>query len=140
MTTSKLANYEAKYILVFIDGSKKYINTKAYDIIWNSMAKGQDIIGLGNQMINLKTIKVMESLEEYYNQYPKERPPVYDDFKQKIAEDQGFAGIINKHKDNKKALKEMIKGLEGYINSKRYKGTNAPKELLALMNNALNKA
>ena len=133
MQTQKLANYEAKYILVFIDGSKKYINKKAYDFIWKEMANGKDIIGVAGQMINLKSIKIMQNLEEYYDQYPKERPQVYDDFKQKIQEDQGIIGTINRYKDNKRALKGMIKGLEGYINSDRYQGTNNPKELLSLM-------
>lgn len=103
-------------------------------MIWQAMTKGKDIIGVGSQMINLKSIKVMQSLEEYYNQYPDQRPPQYDDFKQRIQEDQGILGTINKFKDNKKALKEMIKGLEGYINSDHYQGTEAPKELLSIMN------
>ena len=39
----------------------------------------------------------------------------------------------------KQALQGMIKGLEGYIDSDRYQGTDKPKQLLELMKASLKK-
>jgi hypothetical protein len=123
-------------LIIFKDGSKKFLNEKAYKFVWDESLKGNPIIHIGGQLVNLTSIKVLSSLEDYYVQYPSEKPrekPLYDDFT-----GLGFSGIINKHKDNKAALNGMIKGLKHYIDGPDYKGTNAPLELLSKMESKLN--
>jgi hypothetical protein len=120
------------HIIVFKDGSKKFINEKAYRFIWEESLKESSIIHIGGQLINLHSIKTLSSLDEYYAQYPNEKPR--ENFKDWTGK--GFAEIING--SGNKALEGMIKGLKKYISSNQYKGTEAPLELLKLMEKKLN--
>ena len=124
----------ASYIVVFKDGSKKFLNEKAYRFIWDESLKEKPIIHIGGQLINLSSIKVLCSLEDYYVQYPNDRPVQnYKDFT-----GQGVLGVLEKHKDNKVGLKGMIKGMKHFLSDKKPGECKNAEGLLELMELKLN--
>jgi len=85
---------------------------------------------LNGSLIMRKNIADILTLEKYYETHPNKRPLIVDNYK--FLDGMGYTGIIKKVGKGK-AMKSMIKGLENYITSDNYKGTEAPKELLSLM-------
>ena len=73
------------------------------------------------------------TISKYYETYPDKRPPVTNRLKELPG--MGFSGIIANSRET--ALKGMIKGIKYYINSDKYQGTEAPKELLEMMEKRL---
>jgi hypothetical protein len=126
MPTHELTNKE--YMLVFFDGSKKIISQKQYLNIFSNMGKHESFnIKIDDQLYNSKSISKLLSLEEYYNQHPQDRPPVY-----KALEIPPISKTTNK-----RHTEEMIKGLKKYITSDKYRGTDKPIELLKQMEQRL---
>lgn len=134
------------HVIIFHDGSKKFINQKAYDQIWKNVETGIEKIAMGGNIFHFASISKIISLEEYYNQYPDERPaPTMKDVGKIMAEKGiGLREIINRENDTRH-IESMIKGLKNYIASTPenplhtyggtafYQRTQAPLELLAIM-------
>ncbi len=79
--------------------------------------------------IRVNTIAEIMDLSRYYNNYPDKRPQRTDQFKN--MEGLGMEVIVKT--SHQEAIKGMIRGLEGYINSPRYQKNEQPLKLLKLM-------
>jgi len=128
----------ATHVILMKDGSKKYLNKKAYDFMWRKIEEGASEILMGGNLISMASVAQLMSLDEYYTQYPKDRPAQLNEFK--------FETVVKNATTHRKALEGMIKGLKRYIASTPenpvnpngcmpcwYQGTKAPLELLEKM-------
>ncbi len=130
---NKLSANPATHILIFKDGSKKYLNQKGYDVIWSKLEAGKKEILLNGSLISFSSISKILSLGEYFDQYPNERPFYQDRYKDLAG--LGYEGIIKSVPCQR--LEQMIIGIKRYINSDRNQKTGYPEELLAIMEGRL---
>jgi len=116
------------HLIIFKDRSKIFISEAEYNkILQNSCnveyTKNKDFFFLKGQAYSFHTIAKMLTLEEYYRQYPDNKPPAYS----------GFTKYLPKEKvDMKKALQDMIKGIKKTITTRERNGetTSNAKMLL----------
>ena len=85
-----------------------------------------DILLVDGNAIKVRNIAEVMTISKYYESYPDKRPQRIDEFKN--LDGMGFGGVIANSRET--ALKGIIKGLKRYIESDKYQGTEAPKELL----------
>jgi len=123
--TNELSTEVNKFMMLFVDGSKKGITQKQYDNIKQLMdagIKGVEIKDFG--YIAFHSISRMLDINEYYKIAPEEERPA-----PKLKELK-YETPIRNLENYKEGLKGMIKGLESYIFSTKYQGTQAPVEIL----------
>ena len=117
-------------VIVFTDGSNKFITKEIADKIVKITITPQlkvEGITIGNNYIKLTQIAKLLTTEEFYEQYPDKR----SDPRLNYLGDNYYQGDGKKLKYNRiNALKGMIKGLQEYIDSRQYKGTDKPLELM----------
>lgn len=118
----------ATHVVVFQDKSKKFLNEQAYRAIYNAILAGKDLFPAGNQIINLKAIKVLESVEDYYLQYPSERPQVNE---HKDFTGLGYERIVKTAPQN--GLEQLIIGLGKAIDKMSPPEGSPSRELMAKM-------
>lgn len=61
------------HVIIFFDGSRKYIPTAIADRMFAADSEIKNVTFNGS-LINLASISKILSLEEFYEQYPKEQP------------------------------------------------------------------
>ena len=120
---------QSTHIILFHDKSKKYISKKAYDVIMSQIMGGVEKLNIGGNLISFSSIAKILSLEEYQKEYPQETPMKLNEFK--------FENTEKTETTHKQGLEGIIKGLNKYISSKDYRGTERPLELLKQMENKL---
>jgi hypothetical protein len=98
------------HIALFNDGSKKFMNKAAYKFMYEAIMKGMDVAPMGGQIINLKSLKLLASVEEFYKQYPQEKPNYT------TRNDLTGYGLEKTYKIVPiRALRGMIKGMQRHI-------------------------
>ena len=100
----KLTTKVKNSIIIFIDGSKKSITSEVAEKI-SLLPPGAGQIDIDGSFIKLHSISKILTLEEYYNQYPSERPKQYD------LKEEYVSHIQN---PTPKARNSMLKGLKQY--------------------------
>jgi hypothetical protein len=137
---NELTTNVSTHALLLKDGSKKFINQKAYDIIWNQILEGKDSIMINDWYISIGKIGELISMEEYRQRFPNVREDLLPAPKLKTLDELGlgFTGIIEKHKDNKAGLKGMIKGMKHFLSDKKPGECKNAEGLLELMELKLN--
>ncbi|MBT3354844.1 MAG: hypothetical protein HN402_07995 [Candidatus Scalindua sp.] len=122
LTTETMA-----HVVVMMDRSTLHITEDEYGkLIELSANPKEKSVTVRGRLINLAAISSIMSLVDYYLDFPNKRPAETEgEYYQ--AEDRPFWDR-QKHAS---ALEGIAKGLGAYIEGPDYKGTNAPKELLA---------
>ena len=126
------------YFIVFNDRSVKEITEQQKMSIFEGSANPNfKNILIGDSLIAFSSIAKILSEKEYCEQYPDKRVaevPLFKSLPEPIlSEDQNKTSQV-------KRLKLMIQGLQNYINSDNYQGTDKPKILLAQIKQKLEKA
>jgi hypothetical protein len=111
-------------IIIFHDGSKKQVTTSRAEKIWELSAK-QDGFMIAGSYYKFSTVAKILTLEEYYCEYPDERPDPTP-----IIEESRLIAEPKYVHSRARALASLIKGLEQYIASDKYQGTENPKKIL----------
>jgi hypothetical protein len=134
------------HVLVFKDGSVKFINKVENEFIERDKAAGCQGSYISGGFIDFKMIGKHLDAWEYYRQYPQNRPDPYPKF-----DSSKYAWKAPD--DTNRAIRELTRGLERYIASTPdnpivdgegrrtwYQGTRGPKEILARMRQRLEEA
>lgn len=120
-------------IIVFIGSGTQIITREQEAAIFSSEVTKRGSISIDGNYINLSSIARIIGLEEYYREHPNMRPaPKPSDTFLHLT-----MGQIRKGNVRREALASMIRGLENYIASSRYQGTNKPLELLSVFKSRL---
>jgi len=112
------------HVIVLKDGGKKFLTKAEYDVVWADMLASKKEILLNGSMLSVAMFGEVITLQEFYAQYPKERPPVITEF----GPGSGVNGFISAQTIARN-LKSMIKGITQYINGHDYKKTQGPIEI-----------
>lgn len=102
-------------VIIFIDGSKKFVPTSQAEQIFKLSSTAQKTFILSGGMYNFSSISKILTENEFYQEYPEERPsistyselPNYESLEQRIykyPEERRF-----------EAISGMIKGLKQFI-------------------------
>jgi hypothetical protein len=120
-----LSTLTKEYIIVFQDGSKKWITRKAYDALVRFEGDASSKLRIEGNIYKWNDIKKVLNKEEYYREYPENAPQTFtlDRVEQVMF---GNTERIT----SERAITGIIAGLKRYISSSDYKGTQAPHELL----------
>lgn len=122
-------------VILFIGGSTQFITEAQEQMIFSPQATVAGGCKIDGNFLNLSSISRIIGRDEYYAQNPNKRPAnEYQTF------DGGFhesLGAIRRAEVHKKGLESMVVGMKKYIESNRYQGTQAPIELLKMMENKL---
>lgn len=121
--TNELTDIVFTHIIRFKDRSKKKITEASYNAIFKLSVtpNGTTKFTLQGQMYDLNGVDKLMSLEEYYEQYPNERPAP-----QKILTSTN--SFVKRAPDY--ALKGMTKGLEQFIAERDGKVSQQVKDML----------
>lgn len=119
-------------VIMFIGGGTQFITGGQETMIFSQQATIAGGVRIDGNFLSLSSISRIISRDEYYNQHPEKRPPA----EYKSFDHQEFGNIRN-GLVHKEALESMVRGMKGYIESDRYQGTQAPKDLLKMMENRL---
>jgi len=114
------------HAIIFKDGSKKFINEKAFNIFWNQAEQGRTEVLIDKTIISIPAIAKLIPIDEFYTEYPNQKNDYIPLFR---AEERKAYG--------RRALEGLATGLKKYITSEQYQGTDSPKELLSLMEKQL---
>jgi len=94
------------------DGKIEYITESLYNQIWKDSTNGETKFKANGSVYEFEDIRRMESIDKRpmfdINQYVKNKTPA----------------------SRVKVIENIARGLKGYINSERYKGTQAPVTML----------
>lgn len=126
------------HVIVFHDGSRKFITKPTHDAIWSLSGSGQEKLKIGDSLIAFSSIAKILSLSEFREQYPNEQTDLFYKPLTPLLE---IPKLTNTK--NPLWLKDMIKGLKRYITSTEenpvmpngkdaawYQGTDAPLAIL----------
>jgi len=106
--------------------NNSYLLTAKQELKLRDLLTTDQIIIDGNR-IKVATISQVMTIEKFYEEYPKKRPPT------KLKEVKNLGGTYGIIKNSRKtALTGIIRGLKKYINSLNYQGTNKPLKILAM--------
>lgn len=126
-------------VIIFHDKSKKFVTKQQAEVVINQSTTAAKGIKIDGSFIGFSSISKILSLQEFYNQYPDERPAptAHQDFT-------GTGDILNRiltpiqiNAKRIRAVDQLIKGLQKYINSDKNQGTKKPEALLAHMQERL---
>ena len=99
------------YVIIFRDRSKMFINKRVYDfILEESFKPNADKARIGDKIVSIRDMSKILSIEEFYSQYPKERPDTVERFTDKTP-------YSWKKEKGTKNLEAMMRGLKKYIES-----------------------
>jgi len=116
-------------LILFNDNSKVWITKEQYLDVFFTDKNEHFIIKDTGTRYNMATVKkIFENAEEYYNEYPDQRP---------VNRELIQIAPVEKKFGSKRAIRGIINGLKNYIASSDYKGTQVPKELLRHWENKL---
>jgi len=93
------------HIIIFNDGSKKMITENQFNAITQMSSGQKDSLVIDGSLIKFHSISKLLSMDEFYEQYPDQRPQQYDKNEEYISP------ITNA---SPKATKLMLKGLKQY--------------------------
>lgn len=118
-----------EYIVLFIDGSKKFLTKKQFTILMQASGGRAKGVVMDNSFIAFSSISKIMELEEYYKQYPDKRPQEYKKMKAEKSEEWTKEKRIN-------AMQNMRKGVLKYKNG-RGKGGKQVDDLIARIDNRI---
>jgi len=117
-------------VIVFIDGSRKFITQETYDRIMKiSTTPSVNIenVDIDGSFYKLKSIAKLLTAGAFYEQYPKERPSERRTF-QVYGEE--YVSIDKQIMRRKRRIKSVITGIQEYINGPNCQRIDVSKELL----------
>jgi len=117
MITHAIITYSGAHYLLTAD-QEEALRPKSLD----------ESIELEGSIIPVRSISEIMSIGKYYETFPNRKPIPMDRYRELPA--LGFDGVISISRAG--AVKGIIKGLKNYIESDKYKGTEAPKKLLEM--------
>lgn len=120
-----------RFMLIFTDKSSREITEEQKRMVERSLDK--DYICLDGQYYKTFMLGKVLSIEDYYREYPDKRPENTNyTFIPEMVE--GSTGLLTEKPEpsltTKPALSGIIKGIENYMGSEQYKGSNATKIML----------
>lgn len=118
------------HVILTVSGNHYFLNKKQTEKLFSLRGKNATI-EIDGQTIMVRRISEIMTIDEYYRNHPEKRVPDY-----KRLEQMGL-GIIKKARNNKKAIIGMKKGLESYVNSAMYQGTENAIKLIDFANKRL---
>lgn len=113
---NELTKHEPQSVIVFFDGTRKFISTKQADALFQLSTKQQQFMVDGG-MYKFSAISKIITLEEFYRQFPNEKPSgldYYDGGNEMSVEER-----IKNYRPEKRinAIKGMLKGLNEFIDN-----------------------
>lgn len=128
-------------VIIFHDGSRKFITNRQADIVISQSTTAAKGIKIDGSFIAFSSISKILTLQEFYNEYPDERPPETQNKVFTTPAGDMLDRVISplKLKQQRiRAFEQMIKGIKKYIDSDKNQGTGKPEILLAHMERKLN--
>ena len=116
-------NSNSDYLIVFKDGSKKQISSEYGEKILGLSGTEQKNFTLAGQLYSFSNVAKLLPIQEYYQQYPNKKPTTTTKFK-----DYPQASFSKSKRI--KFLNAIVSGIEKYIASPGFKGTDSPKKLI----------
>ena len=113
-------------VICFMGGGVKFITSEQESFLFSQEVTRKGSATVEGDILNLSSIARIIDTEEYYREKPNMRPapePIKD-FPHLTM------GEIRRGNVRRAGLESLIRGIENYIASPRYQGTNKPKELL----------
>jgi hypothetical protein len=114
---------EQGFMLIFNDRTQLEITKQEKEMVEANI--GNDYISLSGNIYRTFQFAKILSMEDFYKQYPHNRP-----FENTYDIKEGELDMSIKDYNSSKATKQIIEGLETYINGRQYQGTQAPIEML----------
>lgn len=117
------------HIIRFHDKSKRTISQRQAEQLIEASVSGVNGITVGGGYIAFNSIAKILPENEYYDQYPQERPLQLPQFENKAL---GMGGVI-RETNSVKALDHMIRGIKKHMRSVLFRGTDRPQNLVDQM-------
>jgi hypothetical protein len=99
-------------VIIFHDKSKKMITNTQAQIIFKESGTEKKSILIDGSLITFSSISKVLTLEEFYNEYPTEKPNIVPEWKETATDYRPLSDVAS---GNPKWLKGLIKGLKQYI-------------------------
>lgn len=116
------------HVIVFYDGSKKFITTRQYQLILEASSKELKSISTSQLgFISFGAISKIPEIEDYYNQYPDERP----DYRAEYQPEEDTRTSQQKEHDYQRVRQGIVKGLQGFC--KTHPDAQQAKSVLSYM-------
>lgn len=113
------------HVIVFYDGTKKFITTKQYQIILEASSRELKSVSTSQLgYISFGAISKIPEIEDYYNQYPEERPDYRAEFQPKIDN----RTPEQQERDYQRVRQGIVKGLQDFC--KTHSDAKQAKEVL----------
>jgi hypothetical protein len=104
----EIQKYEPTFMLITIGGEKLKISENQERALRKTSSK--KLVNINGITINTSSISSIMPMEEYYKQYPDQRPVVYQEFKAPTRNWRDY--------DNQKGLSQMIAGFKKHFNGR----------------------
>lgn len=99
------------HVIVFYDGSKKFITARQYQLILEASSKELKSISTSQLgFISFGAISKIPEIEDYYNQYPDERP----DYRAEYQPEEDTRTSQQKERDYQRVRQGIVKGLQDF--------------------------
>lgn len=120
-------------VICFMGGGVRLITKEQEAFLFSQEVTRKGSATIEGDFINLSSIARIIDTEEYYREHPNMRPAP------EMPKDLPYLspGEIRRGNVRREGLVSMIRGMENYIASDRYQGTDKPKELLAMFERKL---